>query len=174
MDNRQAHLPHKIAKKTNYSTRTCSESWMKMIPVPDIMQSDSLPPADESLAPHMRTTALLWCWWRWCFFHRHAASFDLVLKRFSNSCRNRPRLLQSGGLVRCAEQTTPDWLRSTVSSVFRVWGLELGGRGRGEKKKKHRTWHEDIGQFETLENLDIILVTDSWTINTSKYNNVII
>jgi hypothetical protein len=31
----------------------------EMIPVPDIMLSDSLPPADESLAPHMRTIALL-------------------------------------------------------------------------------------------------------------------
>jgi hypothetical protein len=31
----------------------------EMIPVADIMQPDSLPPADESLAPHMRTTALL-------------------------------------------------------------------------------------------------------------------
>ncbi len=131
----------------------------EMIPVPDIMQSDSLPPADESVAPHMRTTALLWCWW-WCFFHRHAASFDLVLK--DSATEQLPQQTTAAAVSRFTAVRAADHAELTALNgqfCFQGSGFKLGG---GE------------GHFETAENLDIILVTDSWTINTSKYNNVII
>ncbi|CAK9200554.1 unnamed protein product [Sphagnum troendelagicum] len=75
----------------------------EMIPVPDIMPSDSLPPADESLAPYSLALMLMMMLLP---SSRHQLRSDPP--RFSNSCHNRPRLLQRGGLLQYVEQTTPD------------------------------------------------------------------
>jgi hypothetical protein len=75
----------------------------EMIPVPDIMPSDSLPPADESLAPYSLALMLMMMLLP---SSRHQLRSDP--QRFSNSCHNRPQLLQCGGLLQYVEQTTPD------------------------------------------------------------------
>jgi len=107
----------------------------EMIPVSDIMLSDSLPPADESLAsPHENySLALMLMMMLLPSSRRQLRSGP---QRFSNSCHNRPRLLQCGGLLQCVEQTTPDWLRTprtVLNGQFRCQGLGFRAFGGGGK-----------------------------------------